>query len=187
MEEELVIALGSPQGRGRHAEDVPATKHGEPREPRQGRTMQRGVAYDASLAHVSAPDFELRLDERHDLAARREDAEPRRQHLLERDERHVDDREGGLVAEDARVQRARVAPLHHHDARVAPELRVELAGSDVDGGHAGPPRRAGGRGRWAGGGLLRPRRAPGGGPPRGGGGGGTPRVAAPTSMQTRPW
>src|SRR5215467_1902198 len=90
------------------------------------------IADHATLADVLAPHLELRLDERDNLAPRSEDTKRRRQNLFERDERDIDDGERRLVAEDARVERARIRVLHHDHALILAQTGVELAGADVD-------------------------------------------------------
>ena len=98
--------------------------------------MLSRLADDAALPDVLASDLELRLHERDHFTAGGEHAERRGQDLLERDERHVDDRQRRLVAEDARVERASVRVLHDDDPLVLPQARVELAGADVDRVHS---------------------------------------------------
>ena len=49
-----------------------------------------GIAHQTVLAHLLAPGFELRLDERDDVGAGGQQRRQRRQYVPERDERHVD-------------------------------------------------------------------------------------------------
>src|SRR5882672_8988557 len=133
VQEEFAVTLRAAQWRGRHAEHVPAAKHGVAREALHDGAVLRGIAHDPTLADVLAAGLELWLDERDDLAARRQHVEDRRQHLFQRDEGHVDDGQRRLIAEEAWVQRARVCVLHDHHARVLAQPLVELAAADVDG------------------------------------------------------
>src|SRR2546428_724417 len=119
----------------------PTARAIEPRVPsapstRSMSTRAGRVADDAALADMLTSDLELRLHESGDFPARREDAEHRGKDLLERDERHIDDRERRLLAENPRVERPCVRVFHHDDALVFSEPRVELARADVHRVHA---------------------------------------------------
>src|SRR5438270_241251 len=128
----LTPRIGTPQD--------PAAQHGIAGQALDGHPVVDGIAHNTALADVLTADLELWLDEGDHLAARRQHAEDGRQHLLEGDERDIDDRQRRLVVEDARVEGASVGLLHHHHARVLAELDVELGGADVDGEHpAGAP------------------------------------------------
>ena len=124
--------------RGRAATTRRRRPGGAPSPPRPGDplhdvAMDRRVADDA-VPDALAPGLELRLHERDDRAARRRQA---RRHGPEdeaqRDERHVDDRERGVLPDRARVEVARVDAVVDHDAPVAGEPVVELPPPDVDG------------------------------------------------------
>ena len=97
VQEELVIAFRASERRGGDPEHVPAAEHRVARQPLDRGSVMRRLADDATLADVLASDFELRLHEGDDFPARRENAEHCGKDLLERDERHVDDRERRLV------------------------------------------------------------------------------------------
>ena len=103
------------------------------------------VAHDApALRGLLAADLELRLHERDERAARRACTRAMAaSSLLEPDERRVDDGEVRRARRSRRrVERARVRPLHHDDARVDAQLVRELPVADVDRDDAAP-RRAG--------------------------------------------
>src|SRR2546428_4573232 len=136
MQEELMIPLRASQRRSGDAEDVPAAKHHVTRQALDRRPVMYRVADDAALPDMLPSDLELRLHQSDDFPARGEDAEHRGKDLLERDERHIDDRERGLLAEDPRVEGPRVGVFHHDDALVFAEPRVELARADVHGVYA---------------------------------------------------
>src|SRR5207245_1701399 len=136
-EEDLAVALRTPERRGGDAEDVPAAEHRVPGEARDRLAMECRVPDDSTRAHGLAPHLELGLHQRDDLTARREHAEHRGQDLLQRDERDVDDRERRLLAEDPRVERPRVGLLHDHHAGVLAQLGVELAHAALHGRHPG--------------------------------------------------
>src|SRR5262245_4574327 len=99
VQEELAVALRATQRRRRDSEDVPAPQHRVAREAGHDLSMERGLPHHAAFADEVLAHFELGFDERHRLAPRREDVEDRRQYLLQRDERDVDDGQGRLVTE----------------------------------------------------------------------------------------
>src|SRR2546428_95853 len=147
MQEELMIPLRASQRRSGDAEDVPAAKHHVTRQALDRRPVMYRVADDAALPDMLPSDLELRLHQSDDFPARGEDAEHRGKDLLERDERHIDDRERGLLAEDPRVEGPRVGVFHHDDALVFSEPRAELARAAVHGLYAPVYGRAPGRAR----------------------------------------
>src|SRR6478752_9556077 len=92
------------------------------------------VAHDASLPHVRAPRFELRLDEHDRLPTRRAEAQHRRQRDTHRDERDVAD--GELRRKREFRESAGIRPLEHRHAGVGAEPRMQLAVADVERDHA---------------------------------------------------
>src|SRR5436309_2488512 len=136
VQEELAVALGAAQWRRRDSEDVPPTQHGVAGEPGHDLPVERGLTDQAAFADEVLTYLELWLDERDRFTTRREDVEDGGQHLFQRDERDVDDGQGRLVTEDARVERARVRLLHDDDARIAAQAGIELSGAHVDRIHA---------------------------------------------------
>ena len=80
----------------------------------------------------SALGLELRLYQRQDLRARREQIADGRQHELERDETHVDGGEVGRVRQTRRIELADIGLLDADDVVAAAQPRVQLAGADVD-------------------------------------------------------
>src|SRR5215813_6286758 len=139
VQEKLAVALRAAERRCRDSEDVPTAQHRVASETGHDLSMERRLAHHAPFADQVLTHFELRLDQRHRLAARREDVENGRKHLLQRDERDVHDGKGRLVTEDPRVEGARVRLLHDDDPRVAPQAGVQLPGAHIDGIHARGP------------------------------------------------
>src|SRR5581483_5415139 len=90
------------------------------------------VAHDPAPADFIPPDFKLRLDERDHLCPRLHECRNDRQNLTERNERNVGDREVEAFIEVFRFEVTRVDILTDFDARVLPELPVELPMPDVE-------------------------------------------------------
>ena len=95
---------------------------------------RRFIAHDTALAHVVAPDLELRLDQRDDRLAggRPQQLGDPRQHERERDERHVDHGEPTRFRNLVELEVAHVLAFEHDDARILANRPRELAVADVD-------------------------------------------------------
>src|SRR3989442_15010318 len=92
--------------------------------------LHRGE-HGPAFADGALAELELRLDERDQPPCRRHRREHGREHLLQRDERHVYGRDLRRLAEEARVEDPGVDLLHDDDARVLPQLGVELTRPDI--------------------------------------------------------
>ena len=117
--------------------------------PRTARPSPRAASADGHQrlapivrrAHHPAPgppppELELGLDQGQDLAAGRQTAGHRGQHLGQRDEGDVDRRQAGLVREVGGRQLARVLPLDHLHPGIVAKAPLELPVADVEGDHA---------------------------------------------------
>src|SRR5262249_62088064 len=133
------VAFGPAQGRRGAPEEVPPPRQGVPGEPGHALPVERRLTDDAAFADEVLAHLELWLDERDRLTTRREDVEDSGQHLFQGDERDVDDGQGRLVTEDARVERASVRLLHDNDARIASQAGSAVCGAHLD---PGTPRTA---------------------------------------------
>ena len=94
--------------------------------------VQRGIADDAALADFVAADLELRLDQRHQRAARLGEDQRHLEHFGEADERGVAHHPVARPVDLLRGQRAGVGLLEHGHARVLAQLPGELVGADID-------------------------------------------------------
>ena len=100
-----------------------------------------GIAHDALAARgLFAADLELRLHERDELAAGAGAPRDRGEQLAEADERRVDDDEIAGPPTLLGLERSRVRPLQHDDARIDAQLVRELAVADVDRDDLAAPR-----------------------------------------------
>src|SRR4051812_18706788 len=132
MEKELPVALRPGETRVYDGEDARPPRRrllGDlPDDPGPDRRVP-----DDALADVRAARLELRFHEHDRLPARRSEREQRGQCLPHRDERHVADDE--LRRERELLDLACVRPLHHDDARIAPQPLVKLVRPDVERDH----------------------------------------------------
>jgi hypothetical protein len=86
---------------------------------------------------VFAPGLELGLDEEDHLAGFVFQERFRRsEDQVERDERHIADDKIHRLGQAVTCQVAGIGLFPHEDARIVPQLQVQLRGSDVDGVHA---------------------------------------------------
>ena len=95
--------------------------------------VDRGVAHDAVVGPAAA-GLELGLDERHDVTGRcrAERGQDRRQDQPERDERHVDRRDGDRFGKRRGRERPGVGPLHRDHPGIASERLGELSTTDIE-------------------------------------------------------
>ena len=105
---------------------MPAAKDRVAGQPPDDGTVLRGITHHAALTDRLATRLELRLHERDGFSDPLEDAEHRREYLLQRDEGDVDDGERRLVTKDPRVEPASVRVLHYDDTVVTPKFVVQL-------------------------------------------------------------
>src|SRR5262245_55911600 len=68
MDEILLVPFGARDGRGRHANYRQPFVHGEHTDRMHCFEPVLPVTHDATLAHLSTPDLELRFDKRDDTA-----------------------------------------------------------------------------------------------------------------------
>ena len=95
--------------------------------------MHSGVAYHALFADLFLTGFKLGLDEADDLPVLPQQLPHGGQHDLERDKRHVDDRQVQRLAEIVGCDIADIRPLHHDHARIFAYFPRELPIAHVDG------------------------------------------------------
>src|SRR6185436_16952726 len=93
---------------------------------------QGGIANDPTFADAPFADFELGLDERHDVGSRGETGDDTGEHLPQSDEGYIDRRERRAEWERFRLEVPGVDALPQDDARVVPERPVELSPPDVE-------------------------------------------------------
>ena len=159
-DQELRVAVAARDRTRDQARDRPALRR-EPVADRAADLRVNGrIPHDAALAHAGAPGLELRLDEGDEACAGGGQRQRRRQDRPEPDEARVADDEVDRLGHLRPREVARVGPLQHPHARIAPEARRELAVADIDRVHPARPARQQHIGEAAGGGADIQRRAP---------------------------
>src|SRR5256885_14413116 len=135
---EVAVAAGN---RGRKAYDIAAAERcGVGCDLSDDCLMDGRIAHDSFL-DMGARCFELRLYQGEDMRGPGRNREGGGQHQLEGNEAHVDGHEIGLFGEPPGIEGADVGLLQRHDLRLAAQMRMKLAGADVD--RVDAPRAAG--------------------------------------------
>jgi aminoglycoside 6'-N-acetyltransferase len=134
MDEELVVPLRSWQPGVYDADRRPTPVEGSIDDLAEDTAVDRRVPDDTAPADLVLAGLELRLDEHDGVPARLEQPQHRRQGDPDADEGDVRDEQVGPERQLGEL--ARVRPLHHGDARVAAELRMQLPVAHVDRDHA---------------------------------------------------
>src|SRR5207245_9960773 len=88
------------------------------------------ITDDAALSDLPLADFELRLEQGHDLPPVLETPAHGRPDERKRDERHVNGGQVDRLRHPRAVQVSRVAPFDHDDTGVLPEAPGQLAVAD---------------------------------------------------------
>src|ERR1051325_11461078 len=132
VNEEFFVALRAEERRFDDADRVETRCEGGAPDLVDDARVLVGAAHHA-LGSFSFADFELRLDERDDLAPAREQVAHGGKNEPQRNERRVDRCDFGRFGEPMRLQTADVGLLENGDARVASEHRRDLIAADVDG------------------------------------------------------
>ncbi len=132
MNEKLAIAVAALDRRRNDAAYTPAQSFDFAFDARANLCVNFLVAHHA-LLHRGAPGFELRLDQRDKIGARRgERKDLRQQDASEMKLASITIRLGASV-KMRRRQRARVLPFERCHARIAAQPRMQLPVTDVDG------------------------------------------------------
>src|SRR5688572_32317122 len=97
VDQELRIAVATPDRRGDDAENLPALTFEPGDEFRPHPFQYRRVPDHPASGHLFWPSFELRLEQHDTGSARRQPACDAREHLAERDEGEVGDEETRAV------------------------------------------------------------------------------------------
>ena len=98
--------------------------------------MNNRIANDTFLADLEAASLELRLHQGDNVAAAAEHRRYAREHVTQRDERHVDGDDVDRTVELGRLQVACVRALDDHDPWIASQPPIELAVTDIEGDDA---------------------------------------------------
>src|SRR5439155_10064421 len=91
------------------------------------------IAHYSPLAHPALPDFKLRLEQCDQPAVRSDQLQHLRDHDRERDERHINHRQGGRLRQFGRVERTDIAPLQVDHSRVLAQRPGKLAVTHIYG------------------------------------------------------
>src|SRR3979411_2083742 len=129
-DEEFAVSIAAFDRRGKSRDHVVAERRHEGGDLGADGGVKRGIAHD-SLLEVASAQLELRLHQRHQIGARGREPDCGRQHMLERDEAHVDHHDIGRL-HAGRIERADIGFLERDDLRPVAQARMELAAADVD-------------------------------------------------------
>ena len=94
--------------------------------------MHEGIAHNAVLSNARLPHLELRFNQSDDLPALGEKRPHDGQHLIQRDECHVDRGKIKRNAKHLRRHIADIGTLHVDDSRIRTQLPIELTVADID-------------------------------------------------------
>jgi len=131
--EALLVALRPRQARAGEAEHGGSEPTGRTRSTEERIAPRPDVAHHAALAHALPADLELGLDQSQAVIARGRAGQDGGQHLVQRDERHIDDHQVRRVRKLLPAQGAGVLALEHAHTGVRAQAPVQLAIADVDG------------------------------------------------------
>src|SRR5262252_10580292 len=131
-DKELAVAVAAVDRRRKGRNDRAAERGDEGGDLGAYGRVDVRIAHDALLEPAALLDLELRLDERDHAAARRRQRERRRQHMLERNEAHVDRDEVGLPIEPRRIERTDVGLLERDDLGPRTQPGMQLIATDID-------------------------------------------------------
>ena len=128
VQQELAIAFGAGDRRLDHAHAGQSYRSRRGGDLGDDARVDGGIGHQTALADVVAPGLELRLDQRHDVGAGREQRRHDGQDVAQRDERDVDRDDAGAVAESRQIGAGQVTGVDAFDdgdARVAAQFPVD--------------------------------------------------------------
>jgi hypothetical protein len=100
--------------------------------------MHCWIGDEAASADVPASGLELWLHERHDVSGRCEQRRDDRKNMPQGNKRDVDGHDACAVTKSRQItwlERSRIRTFDHRDARLGPQLPVQLTSAHIDGNH----------------------------------------------------
>jgi hypothetical protein len=131
MEEVFPVSLGPGDRRSFDRSPAQASRLGSGGNLLDDTPVHDLVADDAAFADLAASGFELRFDENHDVGTRPQQRRDNRKEEADRYERHIDADDVHRSRQVVRAQPSRVLVLDDHNARVLPQLPIELPTAHV--------------------------------------------------------